>query len=215
MEYLPTKSIVSPLKGFLILPPATYKKKRGDMGCILDDQPRLYVIGSMKQVNQKIAQLELGLKRFDSSDVVIENIDMKRPITPKGGKTGRRLSKMKDHKLMQKLPMWALTHEDAHHGKVVQKKFVSEKDTLVELYEYPGFNKYEQTSLPNGIELNDILEKVIRAQKKTAIGKTRWSMKMLRMFLYAPCTQAILLDSFWWLFLHLYHVRTRAKNEGW
>lgn len=36
----------------------------------LNNNPLVYVIGSMKQVNQKIAQLELGLKRFDSSDVV-------------------------------------------------------------------------------------------------------------------------------------------------
>ncbi|KAH0616889.1 hypothetical protein JD844_028342 [Phrynosoma platyrhinos] len=31
---------------------------------------RVYVIGSIRKVNQKIAHLELGLKRYDSSDVL-------------------------------------------------------------------------------------------------------------------------------------------------
>ncbi|XP_066490568.1 protein FAM227A [Tiliqua scincoides] len=209
MECVPTQSFVSPLKGFLILPPATYEKKSGDMGCKLDDKPRLYVIGNMKRVNQKIAQLELGLKRFDSSDVVIENLELKRHPTPKGAKKGPKHGRVKvaerDQKTMQKVTVQTSDLDVVHHGKIVPKKFVSEKDKLVELYQYPGYSEQELTSLPNGIELNEILEKVIRAQRKTAIGKTHWSVKMLRKFLHAPCTQAILLDSFWWLFLHLYH----------
>lgn len=40
----------------------------------LNNQPSAYVIGSMRRVNQKIAQLELGLKRFDSCDVVSNEI---------------------------------------------------------------------------------------------------------------------------------------------
>ncbi|KAH0616888.1 hypothetical protein JD844_028341, partial [Phrynosoma platyrhinos] len=47
---------------------------------------------------------------------------------------------------------------------------VTEKDKLVELYQYPGYTKEEPTPLPNGVELDDILEKVIRAQRKTLIG---------------------------------------------
>ncbi|KAJ6658907.1 hypothetical protein lerEdw1_019543, partial [Lerista edwardsae] len=212
MECVPTKSFASPLKGFLILPPATYERKSSDMGCKLDDKPRPYVIGSMQRVNQKIAQLELGLKRFDSSDVVIETIDLRRQPTPKAVKRASRASRAskgkiaeKDQKVMQKAHMWTSDLDVIPHGKMVQKKFLSEKDKLVELYQYPGYNEKELTLLPNGIELKEILEKVIRAQRKTPIGKSRWSVKMLRKFLNAPCTQAILLDSFWWLFLHLYH----------
>ncbi|KAF7240587.1 hypothetical protein EYD10_12745, partial [Varanus komodoensis] len=90
---------------------------------------------------------------------------------------------------------------------------VTEKDKLVELYQYPGYCKEELTLLPNGIELDEILDKVIRAQSKTIIGKTRWAVKMLRRFLGAPCIQAILLDSFWWQFLHLYHPNREIQGH--
>lgn len=50
---------------------------------------------------------------------------------------------------------------------------VTEKDKLVELYQYPGFSKHELTPLPNGINLKDVVDKVVKAQSKRPIGKVR------------------------------------------
>ncbi|XP_033018520.1 protein FAM227A [Lacerta agilis] len=265
MQFVTIKSFVSPLKGFLILPSATQEKKSDTISCELDDKPRLYVIGSIGQVNQKISHLELGLKRYDSSEDVSKEIlsalDTRNPtvfflmlllnngclvkvpeecsgfnrnsvlkelhdrpcrkLVPnhpfplffslkvigqmglKRRKASRKVSravraKERDQKVMQKSGKHATE-------KIAQKKMVTEKDKLVELYQYPGYCKEKPTPLPNGIELSEILGKVIRAQGKTPVGKTRWAAKMLQKFLDAPCIQAILLDSFWWQFLHLYH----------
>nr|XP_056702276.1 protein FAM227A [Euleptes europaea] len=200
MEFIPTNSFVSPLKGFLILSPASQEGKGGTMFSKLDDGPRLYAVGTMQRVNQKIAHFK-GLQKIDSSDLVIE--DAKRLSGQKrAGQTSRpSRGKEKEWKSIRGIRASA----DIRQSKVPQKKVASEKDKLVELYQYPGYNKEELTPLPNGIELDEIVEKVIRAQGRTPIGKTAWSLKMLRRFLHAPCIQAVLLDSFWWLFLHLYH----------
>ncbi|XP_042325180.1 protein FAM227A isoform X2 [Sceloporus undulatus] len=207
MEFIATESFVSPLKGFLTLPSGNQEKKRDGITCKLDDKPRLYVIGSIRKVNQKIAHLELGPKRYDSSDVVIEDAALKRHVVQRGFK--KRVSvkvKERDQKVIQKSSgRGSEVDPSITLGKISQKKFVAEKDKLVELYQYPGYTKEEPTPLPNGVDLDEILQKVIRAQRKTLIGKTRWSVKMLYKFLSAPCIQAILLDSFWWQFLHLYH----------
>lgn len=55
---------------------------------------------------------------------------------------------------------------------------ITEKNKLVELYHYPGYHEEEMTPLPNGIELNAILEKVIRAQSKTVVGKVVWTFRV-------------------------------------
>nr|XP_020643267.1 protein FAM227A isoform X1 [Pogona vitticeps] len=213
MDFITTESFISPLKGFLTLPPATQEKKIGPIYCKLDDKPRLYVIGSMQKVNQKITHLELGLKRYDSSDVVIEDVGVKRPPVRKSSRKGRQATGAKE-KMTQKSGSHAAEFETlSTHGKIAHKKSVTEKDKLVELYQYPGYCKEELTPLPNGVDLDEILEKVIHAQSKTSVGKTSWSVKMLHKFLSAPCTQAILLDSFWWQFLHLYHPNREIQGH--
>uniref|UniRef100_K7F8X1 Family with sequence similarity 227 member A n=1 Tax=Pelodiscus sinensis TaxID=13735 RepID=K7F8X1_PELSI len=93
-----------------------------------------------------------------------------------------------------------------------------EKNKLVELYQYPGFNEHEPTPLPNGMELADIIEKVVHAQRKSASGKvlcilTKSSKMMLQKFLTAPVSHAILLDSFWWFFLHLYQPDKKIQGR--
>ncbi|XP_053111867.1 protein FAM227A isoform X2 [Hemicordylus capensis] len=217
MELITTKSFVSPLKGFLTLPPASQEKKSGIVYCKLDDQPQPYAIGNMRRVNQKITQLEPGMKRSDSSDVVIEGVRLKRRLTLKGARRETRAGtgKEKDQKGTPKSSMRFSDFGILSQGRIAQKKakLVSEKNKLVELYQYPGYNKERPTPLPNGIQLEDILEKVVRAQRKTSVGKTNWSIKMLRQFLNAPCIQAILLDSFWWLFLHLYHPNREIQGH--
>ncbi|XP_038258976.2 protein FAM227A isoform X2 [Dermochelys coriacea] len=89
----------------------------------------------------------------------------------------------------------------------------SEKNKLVELYQYPGYNEHEPTPLPNGTELTDIIEKVVCAQRKSASGKTPFPSKMLQKFLTAPVSHAILLDSFWWFFLHLYQPNREIQGQ--
>ncbi|XP_060101440.1 protein FAM227A isoform X1 [Heteronotia binoei] len=209
MEFIPTNAFVSPLNGFLILPSATQKKKGGTMHSKLDDKPRMYAVGTMQKVNQKIANFRARLQKFDSSDLVIEDTSGKKPSGQKRLTSRQIRGKEKEWKAIMSTCVSADTR---HQTKTPLKKVPTEKDKLVELYQYPGYNKQEVTPLPNGMDIDEIVEKVIQAQGKTPIGKTAWSLKMLRGFLKAPCTQAVLLDSFWWFFLHLYHPNPEAQG---
>ncbi|XP_060633035.2 protein FAM227A isoform X2 [Anolis sagrei] len=215
MELINTESFVSPLKGFLTFPSGTQVRKSNPLLCKLDDKPRLYVIGSISKVNKKIAHLELGLKRYDSSDVVIDDTALKKRALKRGVKKGKGVSKIteKDQKGTQKLSSHSSeTNSPISPRKIALKKVMVETDKLVELFEYPGYSHEETTPLPNGVELDDILEKVIRAQRKTSVAQTSWSLQMLRKFLSAPCIRAIVLDSFWWQFLQLY--RPNKEIQG-
>ncbi|XP_034259610.1 protein FAM227A [Pantherophis guttatus] len=216
MDLIHTKAFLSPRNGFLILPSPTQEERSKTLSCDLDDLPRLYVIGNIQNVNKKISQLELGLRRYDSSDVVIEDMMHRKYAGLKGPRKGKRISKTKekDQAMTQK---YGRLSSDAgtlrNQKKIAQKKMITEKNKLVELYHYPGYHEEELTPLPNGIELNEILEKVIRAQSKTVVGKTKWAVKMLHRFFDAPCSRAVLLDSFWWQFLHLYHPNREIQGH--
>ncbi|XP_074924383.1 protein FAM227A isoform X4 [Chelonoidis abingdonii] len=101
-----------------------------------------------------------------------------------------------------------------HHAPAAAKpQNTSEKNKLVELYQYPGYNEHEPTPLPNGTELAEVIEKVVCAQRKSASGKTPFPSKMLQKFLTTPVSQAILLDSFWWFFLHLYQPNREIQGR--
>ncbi|XP_077195656.1 protein FAM227A isoform X2 [Paroedura picta] len=210
MEFIPTNSFVTPLKGFLILSPATQKKKDGTIYSKLDDKPRMYVIGTMQEVNRKIATFKGKLHKFDSSDLVIEETSWKKTSGQK--RTGPVSKQIKGKEKERKAIQSTCVSAEIRQSKAPLKKTATEKDKPVELFQYPGYNKQELTPLPNGIELEEIVEKVICAQSRTPIGKTTWSLKMLRRFLNAPCTQAVLLDSFWWFFLHLYHPNLEVQG---
>ncbi|KAM6436458.1 protein FAM227A [Liasis olivaceus] len=216
MDVIHTKAFLSPLKGFLILPSSTQEERSDTVNCSLDDLPHLYAIGNIQNVNQKISHLELGVRRYDSSDVVIEDMMLRKYTGLKGPRKGRHISKgkEKDQVVMQKSGRHSSDVDTLRHqSKIAQKKVVTEKNKLVELYHYPGYRKEELTPLPNGIQMDEILEKVIHAQSKTAVGKTQWAVKMLHRFLDAPCTRAVLLDSFWWQFLHLYHPNREIQGH--
>uniref|UniRef100_A0A8C4VGK9 Family with sequence similarity 227 member A n=1 Tax=Gopherus evgoodei TaxID=1825980 RepID=A0A8C4VGK9_9SAUR len=58
-----------------------------------------------------------------------------------------------------------------HYLPQVLPQNTSEKNKLVELYQYPGYDEHEPTPLPNGTELAEVIEKVVCAQRKSASGK--------------------------------------------
>nr|XP_048690067.1 protein FAM227A isoform X3 [Caretta caretta] len=186
----------------------------------VNKKPLLCPIGSMQKVNQKIAHLRLELEKFHTGDLVIEDLESLKRYS--GQKSFRREKKHfktsrerdRDRKeicrFAQKYehPMNVSDFDSLDQTKITYKKpqNTSEKNKLVELYQYPGYNMHEPTPLPNGTELTDVIEKVVCAQRKSASGKTPFPSKMLQKFLTAPVSHAILLDSFWWFFLHLYQV---------
>ncbi|KAH1187709.1 hypothetical protein KIL84_020458 [Mauremys mutica] len=215
-------SPMNPFQEFMGLLPLQQAKEteKLDMQQSLNEKPSLCPIGSMQKVNQKIAHLRLELEKFHTDDLVIEDLEsLKRDS---GQKSFRREKKhfktSRDRDRDRKeICHFAQKYEHSMHAsdldplsqpKLTYKKpqNTSEKNKLVELYQYPGYNEHEPTPLPNGTELAEVIEKVVCAQRKSASGKTPFPSKMLQKFLTTPVSQAILLDSFWWFFLHLYQV---------
>ncbi|XP_074980224.1 protein FAM227A isoform X4 [Caretta caretta] len=193
----------------------------------VNKKPLLCPIGSMQKVNQKIAHLRLELEKFHTGDLVIEDLESLKRYS--GHKSFRREKKHfktsrerdRDRKeicrFAQKYehPMNVSDFDSLDQTKITYKKpqNTSEKNKLVELYQYPGYNMHEPTPLPNGTELTDVIEKVVCAQRKSASGKTPFPSKMLQKFLTAPVSHAILLDSFWWFFLHLYQPNREIQGR--
>ncbi|XP_074865170.1 protein FAM227A isoform X1 [Carettochelys insculpta] len=218
---------MSSFQEFMGVLPLKQAKETENMQQSLSAKPSLCLIGSMQKVNQKIAHLELDLKKFHPGDLVIEESESSNRYF--GQKSFReekkhfRTSRGRDRD-QKEICSFAQKYENSvcvsdfdplSQTKITQKKpqDTLEKNKLVELYQYPGYNEHEPTPLPNGTELADVIEKVVRAQRKSASGKTPFSPKMLQKFLTAPVSQAVLLDSFWWFFLHLY--QPNREIQGW
>ncbi|XP_008177528.1 protein FAM227A isoform X2 [Chrysemys picta bellii] len=222
MAALNNTSPMNPFQEFMGVLPLQQAKEteKLDMQQSLNEKPSLCPIGSMQKVNQKIAHLRLELEKFHTGDLVIEDLESLKRYS--GQKSFRREKKHfktsrdrdRDRKeichFAQKYEhsMRVSDFDPLSQTKLTYKKpqNTSEKNKLVELYQYPGYNEHEPTPLPNGTELAEVIEKVVCAQRKSASGKTPFPSKMLQKFLTAPISHAILLDSFWWFFLHLYQV---------
>ncbi|XP_030402238.1 protein FAM227A isoform X4 [Gopherus evgoodei] len=222
-------SPMNPFQEFMGVLPLQQAKEteKLDMQQSLNEKPSFCPIGSMQKVNQKIAHLQLELEKFHTDDLVIEDLESLKRYS--GQKRFRREKKhfktSKDRDRDRKeICHFTQKYEHSMHAsdfdplsqpKLTYKKpqNTSEKNKLVELYQYPGYDEHEPTPLPNGTELAEVIEKVVCAQRKSASGKTPFPSKMLQKFLTTPVSQAILLDSFWWFFLHLYQPNREIQGQ--
>ncbi|XP_074865179.1 protein FAM227A isoform X2 [Carettochelys insculpta] len=176
---------MSSFQEFMGVLPLKQAKETENMQQSLSAKPSLCLIGSMQKVNQKIAHLELDLKKFHPGDLVIEESESSNRYF--GQKSFReekkhfRTSRGRDRD-QKEICSFAQKYENSvcvsdfdplSQTKITQKKpqDTLEKNKLVELYQYPGYNEHEPTPLPNGTELADVIEKVVRAQRKSASGK--------------------------------------------
>uniref|UniRef100_A0A8C0QKI1 Uncharacterized protein n=1 Tax=Chelonoidis abingdonii TaxID=106734 RepID=A0A8C0QKI1_CHEAB len=73
----------------------------------------------------------------------------------------------------------------------IQPQNTSEKNKLVELYQYPGYNEHEPTPLPNGTELAEVIEKVVCAQRKSASGKV--------LCIFTKSSKCVLVPTYEWI----------------
>ncbi|GCB78743.1 hypothetical protein scyTo_0020142, partial [Scyliorhinus torazame] len=89
------------------------------------------------------------------------------------------------------------------HSDVVPK--------LVELQQYPGFKEKKPTKLPNNTVLEHVWEKVLQARRKQL--KQTGYLAVLQELLISTLLQDLLLDTFWWLFLHLYQANYAVQCQ--
>ncbi|XP_060044958.1 protein FAM227A isoform X2 [Erinaceus europaeus] len=93
------------------------------------------------------------------------------------------------------------------------KRKIADKNLLAELYEEPPFNSLKPNDLPNGMDICDLVDNVIQAEKNPVTNKAFCSDRELEKFLSSDPVRDIWLDSFWWLFHERYQPNKEVQNK--
>uniref|UniRef100_A0A2K6FQI9 Family with sequence similarity 227 member A n=1 Tax=Propithecus coquereli TaxID=379532 RepID=A0A2K6FQI9_PROCO len=172
-----------------------------------EDNPPSCVIGSMHQVNKKIAKVDLSLNP-PANSLAIERFELeKKALREKShGSPGDRVQRQRKSQYSCKGTEFRIARS------YVTKRKTADKNLLAELYQYPKFDSSKPTKLPNGVDFCDMVGNVVRAERNTLSGKAFCSERELEKFLSSPSPRAMWLDSFWWIFHERYQVNTNLIN---
>ncbi|XP_012493433.1 PREDICTED: protein FAM227A [Propithecus coquereli] len=164
-----------------------------------EDNPPSCVIGSMHQVNKKIAKVDLSLNP-PANSLAIERFELeKKALREKShGSPGDRVQRQRKSQYSCKGTEFRIARS------YVTKRKTADKNLLAELYQYPKFDSSKPTKLPNGVDFCDMVGNVVRAERNTLSGKAFCSERELEKFLSSPSPRAMWLDSFWWIFHERY-----------
>ncbi|KAM4021763.1 protein FAM227A [Anomaloglossus baeobatrachus] len=189
------------------------------------ESPASFLVGSVESVSQKIAHLEQDLKNFDTDDtddLVIESPETYRTLSSAGRFTPWYIPKEQSKKTKEciKKEMEKFTHryqisvtktDFAKYPKTQESTKKEIKPKLVELYQFPGFSYCDPLPLPHEILPCTIIEKVVSAHKNS--GAKICSTRELHRILGTPIFQKILLDCYWWIFLHRYTPDSECQSK--
>ncbi|XP_069509070.1 protein FAM227A [Ambystoma mexicanum] len=188
------------------------------------EAPASFLIGSMGRVNEKIAKLEFQLRACNSDDMMHDTAMM--PCTTKTDyqkleddceHTGRMLclhAKTRGKSREQdksELQSFAQKYERSMHRMDSAKHLLSKKSSkkklmaaplLVEMYRFPGFLEDGLSLMPNRTAMSAIIKNVVAAH---SVAHYKFcSPRDIYQFLSKPTVHDIVVDSFWWIFLHKY-----------
>ncbi|XP_011352690.1 protein FAM227A [Pteropus vampyrus] len=174
----------------------------------LEDNPPSCLIGSIHQVNQKIAEIDLSSSPLDNS-LAIEKFELeKKSLREKSrGGSGDR------DKSQRKLQYTCGDPESRNVKSSVVKRKTADKNLLAELYQHPPFNSSRPNELPNGVDFCDMVDNVVQSERSPLTGKSFCTDRELEKFFCSPSLTAIWLDSFWWIFHERYQPNKEIQNE--
>lgn len=176
------------------------------------EQPSSILIGSIKEINQRVCDFETQLSTYDCRLTIQSRAGDERP----------RNDKSRDGITFEGAYQNNLKNYSSNISKTKKKKIKGETPQLVELQQYPGFVKNTPTSLPHSVQINTINHKVVNALTHLKT-KPKYKVKFEEA-LASGYHHNILKDFFWWIFLHKYYpnVDVQAKlfkriamNYGW
>ncbi|KAL2775589.1 protein FAM227A isoform 1, partial [Daubentonia madagascariensis] len=174
----------------------------------LENNPPSCLIGSMHQVNKRIAEIDLTLNPLANS-LAIERFELeKKALREKShGSPGDRVQRQRKSQYSCK------GTERRNSRSYIMKRKTADKNLLAELYQYPKFDSSKPTKLPNGVDFCDMVGNVVRAERNTLSGKSFCSDRELEKFLSSPSPRAMWLDSFWWIFHERYQPNKELQNK--
>ncbi|XP_031512161.1 protein FAM227A isoform X1 [Papio anubis] len=174
----------------------------------LENNPPSCLIGSMHQVNQKIADINLRTEPLANS-LAIERFELEKKALRE-----KTRSSPGDKVKKQRKSQYSCKGSELRHARSsVIKRKTADKNLLAELYQYPNFNSSKPNKLPNGVNFCDMVGNVIRAERDCFSGKHFCSGRELEKFLSSPSPRAIWLDSFWWIFHERYQPNKELQNN--
>ncbi|XP_055252022.1 protein FAM227A [Moschus berezovskii] len=165
----------------------------------------LCLVGSIQQVNQMIADIDLSANPLVHS-LAIEKYEMEKKALKRERSRGGLADREKNEGKSQNICKGS---EFRNVKSFIIKRKTADKNLLAELYQYPSFDESRPNNLPNGVDFCDLVGNVILAEKNPVSGKSFCSGRELEKFLSSPSVRAIWLDSFWWIF----HERYQPKKE--
>ncbi|XP_054325529.2 protein FAM227A isoform X4 [Pongo pygmaeus] len=174
----------------------------------LENSPPSCLIGSMHQVNQKIADINLRIEPSANS-LAIERFELEKKALRE-----KTRSSPGDKVKRQRKSQYSCKGSELRHARSsVIKRKTADKNLLVELYQYSNFNSSKPNKLPNGVDFCDMVGNVVRAERDCLSGKRFCSGRELEKFLSSPSPRAIWLDSFWWIFHERYQPNKELQNN--
>ncbi|CAI9165982.1 unnamed protein product [Rangifer tarandus platyrhynchus] len=175
----------------------------------LKDNMPSCLVGSIQQVNQMIADIDLSPSPLVHS-LAIEKYEMEKKALKRersrGGLADREKSEGKSQYICK-------GSEFRNVKSFVIKRKTADKNLLAELYQYPSFDDSRPNNLPNGVDFCDLVGNVILAEKNPLSSKSFCSGRELEKFLSSPSLRAIWLDSFWWIFHERYQPNKDVQSK--
>ncbi|XP_032122603.1 protein FAM227A isoform X4 [Sapajus apella] len=132
----------------------------------LEDNPPSCLIGSMHQVNQKIADINLHTE-LPANSLAIERFELeKKALREKSHSSpGEKVKR-------QRKSQYSCKGSELRRARsFVIKRKTADKNLLAELYQYSNFNSSKPSKLPNGVDFCDMVGNVIRSERNHVSGK--------------------------------------------
>ncbi|XP_078691384.1 protein FAM227A-like isoform X2 [Branchiostoma floridae x Branchiostoma belcheri] len=189
-----------------------------------------FLIGSIQQVNERISHLEQEFQSYthlviesrlsgrdddDSPDPLLmrsssklrrkvrEREREKRQLDEFSSVYASRSSQMLPEVRSRRRPEPGVPKERSEKSdKSLEGKKERGEPRLVELQQYPGYDPNDLTPLPGDIPPEVILQRVTDAATDLN-NKPNYKPEFCRLF-FSRMSDSILLDTFWWFFLHRY-----------
>ncbi|XP_015424293.1 PREDICTED: protein FAM227A [Myotis davidii] len=166
------------------------------------------LVGSIHQVNERIAEVSLTPKPLDNI-LAIERFEMEK----KALKEKSHRSSEDRGKSQRKAPDTCSGSVSRNVRSISIKRRTADKKLLAELYHCPQFSDSKPNELPNGVDFCDMVANVVRSERNPFTGKFFCSHRDLEKFLSSPPVRAMWLDSFWWIFHERYQRNREVQNK--
>ncbi|XP_033115162.1 protein FAM227A-like isoform X2 [Anneissia japonica] len=185
------------------------------------NQKAPFLVGSIEHVNEKIANLDRELQMFstlviDSRGSNVEEDRTPSPAQEKASTKAQDIKQLNQFAGVYSVKSTLLSDNKLKFGrkevgaKKPKENVSSARPKLVELHQYPGFESERLTPLPYA-EVLKMLQRVTDAQTSLS-RKPHYMIEFKRLF-FSKMSEAIIVDLFWWFFLHRYHPSKMCQEK--